>query len=639
MKKILLTLAILLLCWGGYAQTGIIQTKSDPLIRLTPIPAPFSLIGTIYLSATDTVIYFYNGTAWIGFITSSSGHGDTTGEMLYWNNALSTNIYEHAAHLKWNPITSRLTFGNNAGITIGESTLSRYSSTALTLNKGLYAYGWISTPDYVGAAGRFLLDSLGFYVADKTELLWRLMMSRNTAGADVVYDLNYIGDVTIPYATGSIHMASQEISQDNVNNILFNNSATATDTIKGGVVVSNTNIRGANATFTSLVDDATSDSLITIENGIFKRSAFSVIVDTSVVLFKYDTTHGTASAKIGTKYETDTLAANIYDTLQKHSDTTQSHNVRILALNDTCARHLDSLQSHNIRLLALIDSTARHTDTLQSHNLRINAGTLSNTATFDSLAIHLDTLQSHNTRLLAELDSLTRHTDTLQSHNSRINVIKNALGDTANIAFQNQINIFTRNNTFSKNVYIDTSSATTGIIYQNNIRFIHSYKHPTGGGAIPVGYNTCIGGNSGNLTMGSTATNTNHASYNSLFGYGSGYSMTTGYYNTFNGMNAGYNNTTGYQNTALGAEAFTIGTTFTNSTAIGYDAEPTTSNQVVIGNSSVTHTIISSPVIRPADTTGFGSTTNIGMIVYKISDNHFYGLKGGILPIWVQLDN
>jgi len=39
------------------------------------------------------------------------------------------------------------------------------------------------------------------------------------------------------------------------------------------------------------------------------------------------------------------------------------------------------------------------------------------------------------------------------------------------------------------------------------------------------------------------------------------------------------------------------------------------------------------------DTTGVGSTAAIGTIVYKTSDAHFYGLKGGTPPTWVQLEN
>src|SRR3989338_1194591 len=52
--------------------------------------------------------------------------------------------------------------------------------------------------------------------------------------------------------------------------------------------------------------------------------------------------------------------------------------------------------------------------------------------------------------------------------------------------------------------------------------------------------------------MGSTATQTYHASYNTAVGYNALSANTTGYYSTANGYQSLYNNTTGYQNTANG---------------------------------------------------------------------------------------
>jgi len=92
--------------------------------------------------------------------------------------------------------------------------LYRSAANTLKTDDNLSVVGNIYTPDYVSAAGRFLLDSLGFYVGDKTELLWRLLMSRNTAGADVVYDMDYFGNITMPYSstiqttTGALNITS-----------------------------------------------------------------------------------------------------------------------------------------------------------------------------------------------------------------------------------------------------------------------------------------------------------------------------------------------------------------------------------------------------------------------------------------------
>ena len=65
------------------------------------------------------------------------------------------------------------------------------------------------------------------------------------------------------------------------------------------------------------------------------------------------------------------------------------------------------------------------------------------------------------------------------------------------------------------------------------------------------------------------------------------YKNTTGNNNSAMGMLALYNNTTGSNNTAIGTRAFYNGSNYYNSTAIGYNADVTDSNQVRIGNSSV----------------------------------------------------
>jgi hypothetical protein len=76
--------------------------------------------------------------------------------------------------------------------------------------------------------------------------------------------------------------------------------------------------------------------------------------------------------------------------------------------------------------------------------------------------------------------------------------------------------------------------------------------------------------------------------YNSFFGYSAGDANTTGYYNSFFGHFAGLSNTTGIQRTAVGQSANSIGTAYNNSTGLGYNGDCTASNQVRIGNSSVT---------------------------------------------------
>jgi len=149
-----------------------------------------------------------------------------------------------------------------------------------------------------------------------------------------------------------------------------------------------------------------------------------------------------------------------------------------------------------------------------------------------------------------------------------------------------------------------TTSNDKGVIYKGASRWIHDYHHPTGNTAVPDGFNIFIGDSAGNFTMGSTATNTLHASYNVGIGYKTLFSNTTGYHNIAQGYGALYSNTTGYEGIAAGdsagyANTEGYGNIFLGSNAgdnittgdlnimIGYDidAESATGNsQLNIGN-------------------------------------------------------
>jgi len=128
------------------------------------------------------------------------------------------------------------------------------------------------------------------------------------------------------------------------------------------------------------------------------------------------------------------------------------------------------------------------------------------------------------------------------------------------------------------------------------------------------GYNTAIGSKSlySNTTgtyqtaLGYQALYNNTASYsNTANGYQAMYSNTTGSYNTGIGLYSLFDNTTGSFNTGIGLDALNSNTsgsnntalgcyanvnlgTLTNATAIGYNAIATASNQVMLGNTSVT---------------------------------------------------
>ena len=102
---------------------------------------------------------------------------------------------------------------------------------------------------------------------------------------------------------------------------------------------------------------------------------------------------------------------------------------------------------------------------------------------------------------------------------------------------------------------VDTTSATTGVIFKGADRFIHNYHNTVGGGAVPTGRNTFVGVGAGNFTMGSMATNTSHGSYNNALGAYSLQNNTTGYSNSAIGVSSLLGNTTGYNNSAMGVNS------------------------------------------------------------------------------------
>ena len=179
--------------------------------------------------------------------------------------------------------------------------------------------------------------------------------------------------------------------------------------------------------------------------------------------------------------------------------------------------------------------------------------------------------------------------------------------------------------------------SANGIIYKGATRFIHNFRHPTGDTARPAGGNTFVGLNAGNLTMGSTATNTAHGSYNVAVGTNSLTSNTTGYSNSAVGVSSLTSNTTGNSNSAVGLSSLRSNTTGnsnsavgtssgryisggavanatsstsvylgaltkaladggTNEIVIGYDATGAGSNTATLGNTSVTKTVLQGAV-------------------------------------------
>jgi hypothetical protein len=106
--------------------------------------------------------------------------------------------------------------------------------------------------------------------------------------------------------------------------------------------------------------------------------------------------------------------------------------------------------------------------------------------------------------------------------------------------------------TKSFNLTNTTNANQYGIIYKNDIPFIHDFNYGNNGTVTTEGKNIFIGENAGNLTMGSTASYTSESSYNIFIGHEAGYENTDGANNIFIGNGSGYSNTTGYSNTFIG---------------------------------------------------------------------------------------
>ena len=173
--------------------------------------------------------------------------------------------------------------------------------------------------------------------------------------------------------------------------------------------------------------------------------------------------------------------------------------------------------------------------------------------------------------------------------------------------------------------------------------------HTSGTGFCGVGLYAGGYGNANRTTvMGTEALNgTSYGDDNSLFGYRAGHvttgannaafgsealrTNTTGYDNTGFGYRAGFQVTTGYQNTFLGRSAGHSASQkvdAVNSMALGYLTFTTKNNQVVIGNSSVTETLLRGQLILGAE-----STTSVGKADLISIKNSITNPAGGQLVL------
>ena len=158
----------------------------------------------------------------------------------------------------------------------------------------------------------------------------------------------------------------------------------------------------------------------------------------------------------------------------------------------------------------------------------------------------------------------------------------------------NSTNVWTGRNTFT---YPFGSGA------QNTGYGVNVLLSVTSGGAnTALGYNALYGVSvgGGNVAVGAFTLQNDTNNNNSAVGYNALSGNTTGSANTGVGNSVGNTNTSGTYMTFLGYAADTTIDGLTNSTAVGSNAKVSASNQIVLGNASVTSVTTSGQIGAPS---------------------------------------
>jgi hypothetical protein len=170
----------------------------------------------------------------------------------------------------------------------------------------------------------------------------------------------------------------------------------------------------------------------------------------------------------------------------------------------------------------------------------------------------------------------------------------------------------------TKNFRLPATTGATpyGIIYKDGDPFIHNFNYGNNGTVTTNGENTFVGVSAGNLTMGSTATDSDESSFNTGIGWGALLNNTKGHDNTAVGNSALEDNTTGFFNTSLGVIALSNNTTGDTNTGIGVSAleynttgkENTAVGAEALWNTTGNYNTAVGVAALSTNTTGIGNT-------------------------------
>ena len=164
-----------------------------------------------------------------------------------------------------------------------------------------------------------------------------------------------------------------------------------------------------------------------------------------------------------------------------------------------------------------------------------------------------------------------------------------------------------------------TTNSTTGVIYKGAVAFIHDYKGP-----IALGYNTFIGQDAGNFTMGGGSDYL--GSNNTGMGYDALHGVTNGYANTGLGAFSLSSTTTGVENTAVGLNTMVANIGGSRNAALGYMA----GHENVGGNNNTTIGYNTNYYNQAGgNNTIIGFEAGKGTALHNKSGNVFLGYQAG----------